>query len=329
VRVLVTGGTGFIGSHLCERLLRDGVHLSIIDDLNDFYSPQMKLENLRAIQSVGPAAFFECDICSESEVMRIIKDQMPDIVVHLAARAGVRHSLEQPLLYEHTNVHGTMVLLESCRQVGVRQFVFASSSSVYGATGRVPFRETNRVDTPVSVYAATKLAGEQVCYAYSHLYGIRTICLRFFTVYGPRQRPDLAIRKFSEFIAQGKAIPVFGNGTSSRDYTFVDDIVDGIVGAFLYECDYDILNLGNSQPIQLLKMIKTIEQALGRTATLEFHAAPPGDLPTTCADISKARRFLGYSPRTPFDEGVRKFVHWLKTADLATRSVEHGAILLK
>jgi UDP-glucuronate 4-epimerase len=234
-------------------------------------------------------------------------------VIHLAARAGVRPSLEQPLLYERVNVRGTLVLLEACRRLGVKQFIFASSSSVYGGTNRVPFSEEDPVNRPISPYAATKIAGENICYSYRHLYGIRMVCLRFFTVYGPRQRPDLAIRKFTDLIVHGKPITVFGDGSSSRDYTFIDDIVNGIVSAISYDCDYELFNLGNSSPVALLAMIRVIEDKLGKKANIHWLPEQPGDVPITYADISKANRLLGYAPRVPFADGVERVIEWHAT----------------
>lgn len=311
MNILVTGGAGFIGSHTCERLLRDGHRLSIIDELNDFYSPALKRENLAQLSGYGNVEFHQTDICNAEEVTRIVADHRTDAIIHLAARAGVRPSLEQPLLYERVNVYGTTVLLEAARQAQVRKFIFASSSSIYGAANQVPFSESDLSNLPISPYAATKLAGEKLCYTWSHLYGIETVCLRFFTVYGPRQRPDLAIRKFSQNIAAGQPIPLFGDGTTGRDYTFVEDIADGIVRALHYDkAPYDIFNLGNSSPVSLLTLVQTIEEVVGRKAIIEWLPEQPGDVPITFADISKARRLLGYAPATPLAEGIRKFADW-------------------
>jgi len=310
MRVLVTGGAGFIGSHVCERLIRDGHSVVIVDDLNDFYPARSKQENLDSVRLSGPVVFHHADIRDEAAIGKLFQEHRPDAVIHLAARAGVRPSLEQPLLYESVNVRGTMILLEECRRMEVKKFVFASSSSVYGAANRVPFSEEDQVNRPISPYAATKLAGEKICYTYAHLYGISAVCLRFFTVYGPRQRPDLAIRKFTDLIHRGKRIPVFGNGSSSRDYTFIDDIVDGIVAGMHHQGDYEIFNLGNSHPIDLLTLIRTIEDALGKKAAIDWQPDQPGDVPITYAEIGKARELLGYDPRTPFQEGIRKFVQW-------------------
>lgn len=310
MRILVTGGAGFIGSHLCERLLRDGHAVAIVDDLNDFYSPALKRANLDAVSQAGRAIFHQADICDEQRMHAIAREHKPDTIIHLAARAGVRPSLEKPLLYEQVNVRGTMVLLEMARQFGIPKFVFASSSSIYGIANRVPFSEDDTLNLPISPYAATKLAGEKICFTYSHLYSIQTVCLRFFTVYGPRQRPDLAIRKFAELISHGNPIPVFGDGSAGRDYTFYTDTVAGIVAALHYDCKYDVFNLGNSHPVDLNTLIRTLETSLGRKATLQRLPDQPGDVPITYADISKAQRLLGYSPQVPFQEGIDAFVRW-------------------
>jgi UDP-glucuronate 4-epimerase len=312
MRILVTGGAGFIGSHLSERLLRQGHEVSIVDELNDFYAPQMKRGNLAAIGHTGVARFYENDIRDEAAIARIFAEARPEAVIHLAARAGVRPSLEQALLYESVNVRGTMVLLEAARTTGVARFVFASSSSIYGASSHVPFSETDWDTLPISPYAATKMAGEKVCYTYSHLYKLPVICLRFFTVYGPRQRPDLAIRKFTGLIDAGKPIPVFGDGSTSRDYTYVDDTVSGIVAALHHDTTYDIFNLGNSSPVKLTELIHLIETNLGKQAVIKWLPDQPGDVPITYADISKAKHLLGYDPRTPIAEGIRKFVEWYR-----------------
>ena len=313
MRILLTGGAGFIGSHLSERLLRGGHSLTVIDDLNDFYSPAVKRSNLEAVRRSGPITFHEADICDQEQMFAIGREQKPEAIVHLAARAGVRPSLEDPLLYERTNVRGTMVLLEMARQIGVPKFVFASSSSIYGVADRVPFREDDALSLPISPYAATKIAGEKICFTYAHLYNIRTVCLRLFTVYGPRQRPDLAIHKFTRLITQGKPIPVFGDGSSGRDYTFYSDVVDGIVAALHYDCQFDVFNLGNSHPISLNTMICELEDHVGRKAIVERLPDQPGDVPITYADISKARQLLGYSPKVSFAEGIGAFVAWFRT----------------
>ncbi len=310
MRVLVSGGAGFIGSCLAEHLLRDGHDVSILDDLNDFYSPARKRANLSAVRSAGAIAFYEGDICDSETIERVIQEQRPEAIVHLAARVGVRPSLEQPLLYARVNVEGTTRMLEAARQTGVRKFVFASSSSIYGVAGPVPFSESNHMSLPVSPYAATKIAGEKICYSYSHLYGMKTICLRFFTVYGPRQRPDMAIHKFTRLMLEGKPIPVFGDGSTARDCTFIEDIVEGIVAALHYECAYEIFNLGTSHAVTLRTLVETLSVATGMRPKIEELPDQPGDVSITCADISKAQRLLGYKPKTLLVEGIRKFVDW-------------------
>jgi len=310
MKILLTGGAGFIGSHIAERLLREGHPLTILDDLNDFYPPDWKRRNLDAIRLTGPFTFHQDDIRDASAIARIMAGNRPDAVIHLAARAGVRPSLKQPLLYEQVNVQGTISLLEACRHEGVAKFLLASSSAVYGIANQAPFREDDFRTLPISPYAATKLAAEKVCFTYSHLYQIGIVALRFFTVYGPRQRPDLAIRKFTGSIERGEPIQVFGDGSSGRDYTYIDDIVQGVMGALSYETAYDIFNLGNSHPVDLNTMIRTLEECLGKPARIERLPEQPGDVPLTYADIGKAGRLLGYKPRTPFPEGIEKFVRW-------------------
>lgn len=310
MNILVTGGAGFIGSHLSERLLREGHNVSILDDLNNFYPRAVKEANLEAVRRQGPVSFFYGDISDEARVKEVFEASRPDAVIHLAARAGVRPSLEQPLLYGQVNVQGTITLLEACRRQGVRKFVFASSSSIYGIANRVPFREDDAVSMPVSPYAATKIAGEKIAFTYSHLYGLKVVCLRFFTVFGPRQRPDLAIRKFIQLIDRGQPIPVFGDGSTGRDYTFVADTVNGIMGALGYDCAFDVFNLGNSAPVRLIEMVRTIEAAMGKKAEIEWLPDQPGDVPITYADISKAQKLLGYNPQISFREGIDRFLSW-------------------
>jgi UDP-glucuronate 4-epimerase len=312
MQILLTGGAGFIGSHLSERLLRDGHTLTIVDELNDFYSPDVKRANLAAIRRSGEVAFHQADICDEDRMSALGHDNRFDAIIHLAARAGVRPSLEQPLLYERVNVRGTMVLLEMAHRFGIPRFVFGSSSSIYGVANRVPFSEEDSINQPISPYAATKIAGEKICFTYSHLYQLQVVCLRFFTVYGPRQRPDLAIHKFTDLIEAGKPIPVFGNGASGRDYTFYRDIVNGIVAALSHNCAFEVFNLGNSHPVDLNTLISTIEASLGKKADIQRLPEQPGDVPITYADISKAQRLLGYSPQTSFRQGVDEFVSWYR-----------------
>jgi UDP-glucuronate 4-epimerase len=312
VRILITGGAGFIGSHLSARSLNDGHEIAILDDFNDFYDPQLKENNLEFIRAAGSVALYRGDIRDQVLVNRAFEEFAPEVVVHLAARAGVRPSLAEPLLYEKVNVGGTVSVLEAARRCGTRRFVFASSSSVYGIANRVPFSEDDLRLLPISPYAATKIAGEKLAYTYSHLYGLKVVCLRFFTVYGPRQRPDLAIRKFMQQIEAGQPVPFFGDGTMGRDYTFVTDIVNGVLRAISFETAYDVFNLGNSAPISLNEMVETIAEELGKQAILSHQPIPPGDVPITFADLSRSRTMLGYAPQVSFRDGIRRMVEWFR-----------------
>lgn len=314
--VLITGGAGFIGSHLTEFLLKEGGwQITIVDDLNDFYSPEIKRQNLAPLIASPDVKFIETDIRDAAALREAFTGNTFDLIVHLAARAGVRPSLVEPLLYQETNVIGTVNLLELAREHGVRQFVFGSSSSVYGENSKVPFSEEDRVERPISPYAATKAAGELICHTYSHLYDIRTVCLRFFTVYGARQRPDLAIHKFSRLIAAGEPIQMYGDGTTRRDYTYIDDIIQGVRAAMDYKGEmHDIFNLGESETTELKRLIELLEENLGMRAVIDRKPMQPGDVPVTFADISKARRLLGYAPKTKIEQGIPKFVEWFKTA---------------
>ncbi len=317
-RVVLTGGAGFIGSHVAEALLRRGVQLWILDNLDEFYSPAWKKANLEDVGRVGSYEFSQVDICDIVSLHEILGRARPDVVIHLAARAGVRPSIAQPLAYEQVNVAGTLNLLEMCRKLAVRKFLFGSSSSVYGATSRVPFSENQIELRPISVYAATKLAGEMLCYTYAHLFALPVICLRFFTVYGPRQRPDLAIHKFTALIEAGKPVPIFGDGSAGRDYTWVDDIEAGVMAAVDYEphpvggVPFEVFNLGNSHPVKLAEMVELLERITGKRAIPEQNPSQPGDVPLTWADISKAGRLLGYRPATRLEEGLEKFVAWYR-----------------
>ncbi len=309
MKVLVTGGAGFIGSHVCRHLLAEGHALTIIDDFNDFYDPALKRANIASLGS--GAVLREGDLREATFVESVVAEGTFDTIIHLAARAGVRPSLLDPQLYIDTNITGTHNLLASARKAGVKRFVFASSSSVYGLSKVVPFAEDLPLPQTLSPYAATKLAGEQLCGNYAHLYGMRVVCLRFFTVYGPGQRPDLAIHKFTKAIHEGKSIPQFGDGSTRRDYTYIDDIVQGVAGALTYGGpSFDIFNLGENQTTTLSELIVEIENALGKKAVIEHLPEQQGDMPLTAADISKARRLLGYDPRTPVREGIPKFVEW-------------------
>lgn len=325
-RVLLTGGAGFIGSNVAEALLRAGISLSIVDNLDDFYSPAWKKANLEAVRRSGEFAFFDGDIRDKNGMHEVFARVQPDAIIHLAARAGVRPSIEQPELYEQVNVAGTVNLLELAREFRVSRFVFGSSSSVYGASSSAPFSEANFDLRPISPYAATKLAGELFGHTYAHLYKLPVICLRFFTVYGPRQRPDLAIHKFVARIEKGQAIPIFGDGESGRDYTYVDDIVAGVISALNYNFPatgnppFEIFNLGNSHPVKLGELVRMLERATGKQAVIQRESMQQGDVPLTWADIAKAGRLLGYQPQTALEEGLRKFVAWYRGTDPGLRA---------
>lgn len=319
-RIMLTGGAGFIGSHVAEALLRRGAALSVVDCLDHFYSVAWKQGNLEEIRRTGSFEFFDRDICEVEKMRETVAAARPDVVIHLAARAGVRPSIEQPRLYEHVNVGGTVNLLELCREFRVQKFIFGSSSSVYGASSRVPFSEEQPELRPISPYAATKLAAEMFCYTYAHLHGLPSICLRFFTVFGPRQRPDLAIHKFVARIERGEPLPIFGDGQTGRDYTYIEDIVAGVLAAIDYTprradaAPFEVFNLGNSHPVKLTELLESIEKVTGKKAIREYKDPQPGDVPLTWADISKAGRQLGYRPKTALEDGLRKFVAWYRTA---------------
>jgi UDP-glucuronate 4-epimerase len=309
MRILVTGGAGFIGSHLVEKLLATGHEVSIIDDFNDFYDPRIKRANVAAF--AGEIPIHQLDLRDGAAVTQLFHREKFDAIAHLAARAGVRPSIQQPQLYYETNVGGTLHLLEAARATGIERFIFASSSSVYGICREVPFSEEFRLTQTISPYAATKVAGEFLCSTYSHLYQMRIVALRFFTVYGARQRPDLAIHQFTRRILNSEPINQFGDGTTRRDYTYIDDIIQGVMAAFDYNGPlYDLFNLGESETIQLKDLISAIEKTVGKKAKINELPEQPGDVPLTCADISKARRLLGYNPTTPLSAGLPKFVDW-------------------
>jgi UDP-glucuronate 4-epimerase len=311
---LVTGGAGFIGSHLVDRLLASNVErITVIDDFNDFYDPSIKRTNIREQLDDSRYDIFEVDIRDRAALEEVFDGNDFDCIVHLAARAGVRPSLSEPQLYAETNINGTLNLLELARQKSIKQFVFGSSSSVYGINAKVPFSEDDPIRQPISPYAATKGAGELLCHTYSHLYGLRCICLRFFTVYGPRQRPDLAIHKFAKLIRQSKPIPVFGDGATRRDYTYIDDIIDGVMAAIVYDkTDYEVINLGESRTVELNELISLLEKELDTRAIIDRQPPQPGDVPQTFADISKARALLGYDPKTQIEAGLHRFVEWFQ-----------------
>jgi UDP-glucuronate 4-epimerase len=323
--ILVTGGAGFIGSHLCETLLRQGRRVVLFDNFNEFYSLEIKMANLEAVrrtaaETEGHLTVLRGDLRSPGDLRRAflaLGSSDKSAVVHLAAMAGVRPSIENPLLYNEVNVTGTLNLLEECRRSGVRRLAFASSSSVYGNNEKVPFAETDPVDLPISPYAATKKAGELLCHNYHHLYGLSVACLRFFTVYGPRQRPDLAIHKFARLISEDRPLPFFGDGTTRRDYTYVTDTLLGVTGALRWLEEeprpvYEIFNLGESRTVELSTLVRLLGKAMGREPELKRLPIQPGDVLCTFADIAKSRRMLGYAPEVAIEEGIERFVEWFR-----------------
>ena len=313
--VLVTGGAGFIGSHLCERLVREGIQTICLDNFDDFYEPAVKHRNLEPLMASPLFDKVEGDIRDLELLRNLCKRLCPESLIHLAARAGVRPSIQDPWLYEEVNVRGTLNILDVCRDFNIRRLVFASSSSVYGEKTRIPFSETDSANFPISPYGATKRAGEILCYTYHRLYGIDIACLRFFTAFGPRQRPEMAIHKFTRLIDEGKAVPMYGEGHSMRDYTYIDDIIDGVFEALVKNRGYEIYNLGESDTTELIDLIEIIQKALGKRAVIQRLPDQPGDVPVTCADISKARENLGYDPKVDIEEGIRRFVTWYRAPD--------------
>jgi len=314
MRVLITGGAGFIAYHLATALMHRQAEVSLLDNFNDFYDPEIKRRNVRDLQSKGEVRLHIVDILDRDRLRHVFEETPPDTIVHLAAWAGVRPSLEKPELYSSVNITGTVNLLELAKEFSTRSFIFGSSSSVYGGNTKVPFSEEDPVDRPVSPYAATKRAGELLCHTYAHNFSMHITCLRFFTVYGPRQRPEMAIHKFAQLMTEGKEIPIFGAGDSRRDYTYVEDIVSGILGAMDVNPRYEIINLGESQTTTLLELVENLENALGQKAKLRFLPNQPGDMEITYADITRARRLLGYNPQKPFREGIRLFADWFKSS---------------
>ena len=312
--ILITGGAGFIGSNLLDRLAAEGEDLVCWDDFNDYYDPRIKRMNIAALLAAKKIRLYEGDICEEALGEEIFRREKVETVVHLAARAGVRPSLAEPLLYERVNCGGTTQLLELSRKHGVKRFVFGSSSSVYGNNAKLPFSESDPVDAPVSPYAATKRYGELICRAYHNLYGLRIVCLRFFTVYGPRGRPDMAIHLFTDKMERGEEIDFFGDGTTRRDYTFIGDILDGVVAAMRSKLEFEIINLGESRTTELRRLIELISQATGKPPRLKPKPMQAGDVVATYADISKAQRLLNYRPQFPIEKGIPIFVEWYRRA---------------
>ncbi len=322
--ILVTGGAGFIGSHLTKALLKSQQKVIVLDNFNDFYDPEIKRGNIKAITTkmaeLGiPEDHFqivEGDIRNTEQMDKLFASFSIQLVVHLAAMAGVRPSISAPLLYNEVNINGTLNLLEKCKKYAVKKFVFASSSSVYGNNKKVPFAENDFVDHPVSPYAATKRAGELLCHTYHHLYGMDIACLRFFTVYGPGQRPDLAIHKFTKLIINDEEVPFYGDGTTERDYTYIEDIIDGVLRAIQWvengQGSYEIFNLGESRTVNLKEMVTTLEKEIGKKAKLKVLPMQPGDVQRTYADITKAQKILGYQPTTAFEDGIKQFIQWYK-----------------
>ena len=325
-RLLITGGAGFIGSNLIRRILaEDTAYICVVDNFNDFYLPEIKRRNVADFLDAENFSLYETDICDAGNLRKVFEENKFDAIIHLAARAGVRPSLEQPKLYAETNINGTLNLLELAREFAVGQFVFGSSSSVYGARCEVPFSEESKVSKPISPYAATKVAGEVLCHTYSHLYDIRTVCLRFFTVYGRAQRPDLAIHKFARLISEDKPIPVFGDGTTRRDYTYIDDIIQGVRAAIDYEDSmHEVINLGESQTVELRELIKLLEENLNKKAIIDRQPMQPGDVPQTFADISKARKLLNYNPTTKIEAGIKKFTDWFKRENAEGKAADNS-----
>ncbi|MFP4175927.1 MAG: NAD-dependent epimerase/dehydratase family protein [Planctomycetota bacterium] len=313
--ILVTGGAGFIGSHVLDRLAAEQRHSVCLDNFNDYYDPDLKRKNVTTLGDSEFVQIEEGDIRNEEQCRDIFRRYSIDRVIHLAARAGVRPSIEQPVLYEEVNCTGTLNLLECARDEGVEMFVFGSSSSVYGESTCAPFSEDEAADRPVSPYAATKRSGELFAHTYHHLFDFPVVALRFFTVYGPRQRPDLAIHKFVRLMDEGKPIPMYGDGSSKRDYTYVDDIVDGVLAAVDSKLEFEIINLGNSNPVQLSDLIDLIGEAVGREPKINQLPDQPGDVPLTCADVTKAEALLNYSPQVSIQDGLSRFVEWYRSSN--------------
>lgn len=310
MRILITGGLGFIGSHTCDRLLTDGHEISIVDNLDAFYSPLEKLANLRYLESRGPVTWYQLDVADATQLVPLVATLKPKAIIHLAAWPGVMHSTECPIACERANILGTRSVLEACGAAGIDKLVFASSSLVYDPSGESPVSETTPTNHVASVYAATKLSGERLSFVYSQLHGLSVVCLRLFSVYGPRMRPDLPIRKFTESVDDGRPVHVFGDGSSARDFTYIDDAVSGIVAALQHDCRYEVFNIGSSSPVDLLSLIRMIELGLDRPAEIVWSPTKATDVRVLFADISKAKRLLAYAPRTKVDEGIARFIGW-------------------
>lgn len=308
--ILVTGGAGFIGSHLIDKLLEKKLEVVVIDDFNDFYDPNIKRKNVEKHLKNKNYKLFEGDICNLDFLKEIFSKFPFKMIVHLAARAGVRPSLKDPLIYERTNGIGTLNLLNLAKENNIKNFIFASSSSVYGINSKVPFSEDDPIEKPISPYASTKRANELMCFTYHHLYGINITSLRFFTVYGPRQRPEMAIYKFTNLIYNNKPIPVYGDGKSKRDFTYIEDIIEGVLSSMEKAYPFEIINLGESRTIELLELVSLIEKFLNKKADIQFFPSEPGDVPITYADISKAKKILNYNPRFPIEDGIKEFAEW-------------------
>jgi UDP-glucuronate 4-epimerase len=320
LKVLITGGAGFIGSHTTAALLNRGDQVACLDNFNDYYSPQRKRKNVAEFLDDIGYRLYEGDIRDGERLEEVFAKEKPDKVIHIAAMAGVRPSIQRPLLYEEVNVKGTLNMLEAACRHQVTNFLFASSSSVYGGQEKVPFSEDDPIARPISPYAATKAAGELLCHTYHHLYDLNVMCLRFFTVYGPKGRPDMAPYLFTKWVFEGAELTMFGNGTTSRDYTYIDDIVSGVVEALDADLGYEIINLGNSQTVVLRDFIALVEELVGKKAHIVQLPMQPGDVPHTCADVSKARRLLGYDPLTSFEEGMKHFVAWYRREALGKQA---------
>lgn len=316
MQILITGGAGFIGSTLADKLIDEGDEVVVIDNFNDFYDVNLKEQNVKSNLENPNYKLYRGDICDTELVQKVFSENNIESVVHLAACAGVRTSIEKPLEYVHSNIYGTVNILETMKNYNLKKIVFASSSSVYGNCTADSFSEDLKISEPISPYASTKSACEQFLYTYSKLYGMSVVCLRFFTVYGPRQRPDLAIRKFTELMMKDEEIPVYGDINSLRDYTYIDDIISGICSAIEYnKTDYEIINLGGGSPKSISQVIKSIEKLLGKTAKIKSMPQQQGDVKKTVSDITKARKLLGYAPKTTFENGIEKFIYWLNRAD--------------